>query len=247
MKGLKKLVGDEWYLVHSERIEMLWENLVALNRANSLLQEVRSFPFDDLWVDRSGFWRTVELSLFESCVTLIYRLVCDPDKKSITLEKFGKKVRQQVSQASEENGRLLKSQVKSLSFDHLRSEMCAKIGWQRQKKVAHLDEAEHIALASLRESSAIRDEVVKDLDNWVKSINELWDTLLQRPRSVEDTLSTQDVEQVRRLLDFWASESELLNLPESNPGIWKMKKPGLSDTQLEILNKYREKFGLPAV
>jgi hypothetical protein len=49
------------------------------------------------------------------------------------------------------------------------------------------------------------------------------------------------------LLDSVARNSPLLNMPEKYPDHWVVYRADLSHEEIEILNKYRLRFGLPKI
>jgi hypothetical protein len=56
--------------------------------------------------------------------------------------------------------------------------------------------------------------------------------------------SRSDIEE---LLDNVAEDSPVLNMPERDPDYWSLVSKGYSEQEVETLNRYRVKFGLPEV
>jgi hypothetical protein len=50
---------------------------------------------------------------------------------------------------------------------------------------------------------------------------------------------------IERILDSVARESSVLRLPETNPMAWPFSRQSWPPGRLEVLNRYRRKFGLP--
>ena len=52
---------------------------------------------------------------------------------------------------------------------------------------------------------------------------------------------------VELLLDSLARDSFFLRFPEEDPVFWSLYRKNLTERQIETLNQYRAKFGLPGV
>ena len=63
-------------------------------------------------------------------------------------------------------------------------------------------------------------------------------------RPLKNVDSRPDIE---RILDNIARNSELLNMPERQPNIWRHRYKFLTEEELEVINKYRLKFNLQPV
>ncbi len=131
-----------------------------------------------------------------------------------------------------------------------------KIKILRDKRFAHIDR-DYITNLTLEDRQIPR-EIFDKLEPICNFVNENFDALTiekirgktffeysningSHPPGME---KRSDIEMI---LDFIAESDALLNMPENEPDYWPYQRKNLSESDINILNEYREKFNLPKV
>ena len=106
-----------------------------------------------------------------------------------------------------------------------------------KKKVKHLNIEE---LEKLRDRlNSVLDTLSFDVEHMMLPLS--YSENVVRPKGV-DYLPDIEV-----LLDSIAKNSELLNMPERSPELWKCAKESFNEEGIKKFNNYRKKFNLPEV
>jgi hypothetical protein len=140
-------------------------------------------------------------------------------------------------------------QLAATRFDVETDRLLQKARDLRDRSIAHYLHGEQYRI---REEDAL---TFQDLQPLSAKINSLFDVLTFGARSPKIPLeyhpgvrppngpdSRTDIEW---LLDSFARESDLINLPETNPVPWAATRHGRSETWLKTFNSWRTKLGLP--
>lgn len=223
--------------------------LVDLNVNIFILDHVLSFPFH-LFPGPGGslfFWMVFE-NFFYASVLIITRVATDQGDDPFTLPRFKNKVRDLIKpeyQADFDN------RLRQARFDSNTRALLKKARNLRLERVAHTKQ--DIALNKTQgtkvvfgEIKALRDQLNSLLDalsfnvQYVK-LPPQYDPDVEHPRGTD---TRPDIEVI---LDSIAERSPLLRMPEKDPMSWRCQREHLSERDIQLLNKYRRKFGLPAV
>jgi len=224
------------------------QQLVPLNESIYYVEQILAFPFDLFSdFDLSAFFR-VTVDNYRTAILLgITRVAADSDSGSLTLPKFKNRLPKLIRPEFRDAFQVL---LREARWDRRTRKLVAKAGDIRNKTIAHLD-----ADASLRRSqvSGLSFDEVKDLRD---ALNDLLDTVFYKPFGVEAMMLTAQHHpnvthppgskpDIERLLDLIVDASDVLRMPEKVPESWQYYRVNLTSHQLERLNEYRRKFGLP--
>jgi len=234
---------------YKKGMEFFHLQLVHLNVNIFILDHVLSFPyylFTD--PDESLFFRMVFENFFYASLLIITRLAADQGPDLFTLPRFRNRIRDAVKP---EYRRQLDQSLRSARFSATTRSVLHRATKLRNERVAHV--LEEVALGQgegtrivYGELKSLRDQLNQLLD--ALSFNTYYMMLpLQYSPDVSHPGGTGRRPDIERVLDSVARESLLLNLPERNPVAWSSRKQKMPANDLEILNSYRVKFGLPRV
>jgi hypothetical protein len=241
-------IADEWFEIYERQKDVLYKQLISLNTNLFILEKIESFPFHlfaPIYDDRV-FWRITTNALVEASIMIIWRIVADKDSNKLTLRAFKNQVFQNLKDRIKPT---LGVALKQVNFEYRMAALERKVISVRHGYIAHLDSQSNLSpdpneLAAI--SLTLQDlktilEIARNLFDVLcfNSYHSLW--LWGYPESFREKQQT-DIDQ---LLDYVARSSDLLNLPEKDPSFWKAQLQELSSNDLNTLNQYRRKFGLP--
>ena len=238
--------GSEY---HKRGMEFFHLQLAALNSSHFVMDHVIAFPYH-LFVQArdSLFFRLVFNNFFAGSVLAITRLLTDQGRQFFTLPRFKNRVRASVKAAY---SREFDAYLRSLRFDPTTRTLMHKAEALRNTRLAHVLEE---AVFQATQQQALRFSDLKTLTSSVNSHLQglAFNTdLLMLPFQYSDRVqhppgsdSRPDIE---KLLDEIARHSRTLNLPETNPELWIMERRYTTEQDLELINRYREKFSLARV
>ena len=231
-------------------MDIIEKELRQLSGSIFVLRKIAEFPFH-LFIPRFSddpFWHIVSDSLFEAIVLRMYKVTIDNGKDSLTLLKLKKYVLSHLLQ--KEHRQAIKNDPRLHHFQDALKHIEEHLKPLRHKQFAHLDKtwsAEHnsnqLTLLDIEKPLRSMSQMFRLLSfDFQRPISwSLYDGRLRLP-SREDKRT--DIE---KLLDSVAKTSAMIDLPEKKPDRWKTIRRRMSATDLELLNKYREKFGMPIV
>ncbi len=246
----KDLIESSWYETYEDHVELIWEQLIRLNSSIFILENLLSFPFDLFLPGPRYFWNLVEEALFETCVMTIWRVAVDSSfEEGLTIRQLKNEILQHLN--SDENREEFKRLLRKVNFDQAIARVEPVIREIRHSYIAHFHLEKHVNPPP-EERVLLFSEVQKFRD----ALNSLFELLcfghgkatlpfeyhpdLRYPKANRFT----DIE---LLLDNVAQYSPLLNMPEQNPTQWVHTREKLKDQEIEMLNKYRVRFGLSRV
>lgn len=245
------LLEPSWIVTYEQSIEVLFQQLVRLNSSIFVLEKILAFRFDLFKPYPRLFWNLVESALFETCILIVWRVAIDSSDEGITLRQLKNEIFQHFRK--DEYKDWLARIVKSAGFERVVSNLEPKIIALRHDCVAHFNfganvnptpEQRRQRKLLFSELKKYRDAVNSFFDIFCFSRQRLLLPLGYHPDVVHPVDDRSDIEQ---LLDDLARDSVLLNLPEENPHHWAGFRNNLSEQDLQTVNKYRAKFGLPEV
>jgi len=234
---------------YNKGMERFSSELTSLNVDIFVLDHILSYPFH-LLPPPGGtlFFRFVLWNFFSASILTITRLAGDQDADFFTLPRFKNWLLTAIHREFVSDFR---SHLKSLRFDTNVQGFLRKAVAIRHTQIAHHlesglespNEGDRLNFSQLK---AIRD----GLDVLFAGLAFNTEYLLlpieyhpgvQHPKGVD---ARPDIE---RLLDLIARNSRVLDLAQNDPLAWAYERETLSESDLEILNAYRSKFGLPLV
>jgi len=245
------VIESSWLEEYEESIQRMWQELVLLNSNLYILDKLLSFPFD-LFVapDRRAFFRLVEINLFRSCIMIVWKLVADRGPDSLTLRRFKNEIREHI-RCKYSGG--FDAALKETKFDKQTAQLLQPIKALRNKRIAHLDKDFNLS-PEQREEMRVS---LSDLKVVRDALNQLFELLcfghqrvvlpIEYYPEVENPPGVDARSDIEEFLDNIARDSPLLNMPENEPQHWPYDRRSLSKDDLQRLNEYRRKFGLPEV
>jgi hypothetical protein len=242
-----EILEDTWLTSYEGNIEVMWQQLIRLNLSTRALKKLISFPFDLFETTPQHFWKLVVTALFETCVMTLWRVAVDTDENVLTLQKFKNQICRHVQ--DKKYCKLLKDSLKQRNLDTEIKLLNPKIEEIRHNFIAHLNILQHTAPAS---SKLFQEPLVfSEIEQYQKVVNEYFEVLCFKNfrallpwEYMSDEASNDEID---NLLINIARCSTLVNAPEKNPYLWPGIRDSLTDSHLEILNKYRSKSDLSLV
>jgi len=250
------LIESSWLKKYKQNIEALWWQLVRLNSSIFVLEKMFAFPFDLFQPPPPPrhFWNLTEIALFEACVMIVWRVAVDNSfGEGLTLQQLKNEIFQHLR---EENHRdQFRKALKEIGFESATSTFRPKIKEIRHNYIAHFNLGRRVnpTPEQIRQRTLLFSELKKCCD----TLNSFFDLLcFSHQRAVlpieyhPDVLHPAGVDRrsdVELLLDSLARDSFFLRFPEEDPDFWSLYRKNLTERQIETLNQYRAKFGLPGV
>jgi hypothetical protein len=251
MVSAKSVIEATWLDIYEHQREVLWWQLVTFNTNLFTLEKIETFPmrvFLPAYDDRI-FWQTIRRSLVEAIIVCAWRIIVDKDKRVLTLVKFRDNILQHISDLELKND--LEMRLVQVDFDNRVSVLHKKIDRARQTHVAHLNrEVQNTANKQGSETLSISLFELKEL---LKITGELFDVLCFDEHhdlwlwAYAENFREQHPADIDKLLDSIARNSYVLNLPEKEPHVIEQGLYQYTENELQVVNEYRRKFGLPEI
>jgi len=231
---------------YQKAIYFFWDKLTKLNINIFIIKKIFEFPFDIFCsLQNSIFFSTVIWNIYENSVLIITKLATDKGTDLHTLLHFKNWVREQIKEEYKSDFR---QKLRELKFDLGTKEIFEKAKDLRNYVLAHFNrnKLEQTPKLSLSELEKLNDK-----------LNSLFDVLtfsceydMFPPSYSENVILSNGVNHqtdIDALFDPIAKNSEILNMPERSPELWKELKESYNEDKIKIINKYRKKFNLPEI
>ena len=245
-KKPKDVIKPEYVEAYAALHKDICDRLTHLNTNITILETIQNFPFHHFYAPHENiFWTMVYWNFLHMSEVLLYTLVSDDGKDAHTLLKFKSTVLKHLLTES-----LKTAYHKKLSETKLSKQLKPirkKIAEIRNAVIAHrlLDEqgclrADKISGVSLSELRAVFEDVEKLFEACCfgsQYISNLY---------TGGTVGGKPVEKdIDNLLDLIVKDSYWLNEPECNKPFWPAIKQHTDPQEVDELNVWRRKFGLP--
>jgi len=239
---LKKSSLDEYRKI----IDFFEYELSKLNTDIFIVKKILEFPFVIFCSPKDTiFFSRVVWNFYENSVLTVIKLTTDQRGKLDTLFQFKNWVYQQVKKRYELD---FKNWMKKSKFDSNTKMILKKAEKVRNQIIAHFDKHPLLGMGKLKYLD------IKELEQLKNSLNSVLETLsfdveptkMLHP-SYNDPKGVGYRSDIEALLDSIAKNSEILNMPERSPELWKCQKESLDKEGEKIFNKYRKKFNLSEV
>lgn len=253
----KDMLAENWLEEYEQSIDALWVQIVRLNMLIYILEKINAFRFD-LFADlqQSHFWFLVESAFFESAIMTLWRTVIDNSyADGLTLQQLKNDMfeNQRIKTAADRQA--FRKILKDIDFEKTLQNFRPTVEEIRHNYIGHfnLDKHLHPTTEDIAARKLVFSELVhlKDMTNLFFRALCFGHTKMVLPIAYDETVkhpvgsdSRTDIE---RILDSLAKQSVLLNLPEKQPLRWKHRRERLSEENMEVINRYRRKFGMPTV
>lgn len=244
------LIHPDWLDTYKKEITALWWQLVRLDANLFILKKLAGFPFNLFQTVAEAFWKMVYDSLFETSIMIVWRVALDADRRTLTLQQLGHKIKQNLH---EEYSLQFEDLLRSGDFDTILSDLAPRLPELRHNRIAHFNRDWNVDLGpeqakqrglQLSELMAVRDELKSLFDLLCFGHRRSIHLIHYHPR-VRHPPGVDTRPDIERLLDRVAKESAWLNMPERQREVWPVSRKNLSPEELEVLTKYRVRFGLP--
>jgi hypothetical protein len=245
---LEQILKEESLVEYRRGLDFFWVQLTRLHTDVFILQKIREFPWEFFCAPRTPvfFYRAVHNALDISILQIV-KLVQDQGNDVFNLPKFKKKIL--LDYLRPEHERDLRAKLAECKFDEETRRLLQKAENLRDRQIAHFLQGDNF---QLRLDDFLS---LDDLKSLTKSITALFEVLSFGPRqrylpmeydpSIGHPDGTDTTPDIVRLLDQVARESPILNLPETNPIGWGVRRLSLPQDYINQLNTWRAKFGLP--
>jgi len=230
--------------------------LLSMNMYVLFMRKMADFPFSVLHSHPIlfGFWDVVFVSLFETSISIIYRVCFDTKKGQLTLVRFKETILKCFADAQARSE--FEQQCKETSFEISRDEYASQLRSLRHERIAHFNrdrvanaqtvvpEINRVSLSNIEE---IRD-AVNEYFRVLSLGHEFGMLLMQYLPEYSLFGEDQGVTDIDKLLDYVAEQSPVLRMPEDQPTFWPTyRQENLANDDVRVLNEWRQKFGLPPV
>jgi len=226
---------------YKQGMRLFYFELVNLNTNVYIMEKINEFPFK-LFCSPTNtiFFSTVIKNLYDVSILTITKLAADKAGDLSTLLQFKNQVIKSIKPEYRDELRELLKQTK---FDNGITSMLSIATAIRNSRIAHLkindifnDQIKRLKIENLK-------ELAETLNSLLQALSFNVEQLLVPLTYSEYAIQNSDIENI---LDSIARGSNILNLPETVPtDAWERQKKRMSLTEIEKLNMYRKKFGLP--
>jgi len=249
----KEVISPEYLKDYEDGMGFFYSELVTLNTNIFIINKIREFPFDVFCApDDKIFFSMVINNFFEYSIIIISRLIKDTSANSFTIRKFKNRIIKDYIKP--EYREAFKNRIKNSKFEHIMNDILDRIQDLRNKRIAHtiedyVKDTKNIGRINFKELEKLRDFINLFFENLSFNIEHMmvpvpYSDKVQHPK---DSDPRSDIE---KILDSIAKESAFLNAPEINskwPTVWKEIKKRMTERELNIFNKYREKLRFPKI
>lgn len=250
--SLEEVLVDEAAirLYTHEMDEVFYPQLIQLHNTLFILNKISEFPFFLLGYGVNPFFVLVTSNFIDTAILIINRLVNDKHHDFYSLRK-GFRDRQLYQLIKPQYRDAFRQRMREQRLDQRIEEGLKKVKILRDSNIAHLKrydkpledpaspEDVRLTLEELEELCQAITDLFNSLtfDKAYMFLYPSYNSMVQRPGSF-----TSDI---GRILDAIAQDSSLLHEPEDYPDLWQSRREKLTPRMLDMINKYREKFGLP--
>jgi hypothetical protein len=247
------ILTPSWHEEYESRISKLWWEFVTLNSQIYVMEELQKFPFDLLFPPPppNHFWTLIERSLLESSLMIIWRVVVDQGAKLLTINNLKDDILKNLRSKNFVDG--FTEILKSKNYDERLQSFKKQVEKIRNNYLAHLNREKLLNP---------NDQDIKDRGIKLNTLREFRDTLndflsilcfghgravlpLEYDPNIIPSKGMNRTTDVQEILVNMACRSSILLFPENNPFGWKAYKEKLSQENLDIINSWRKKCGLP--
>lgn len=118
-------------------VEMLWVELVQLNSNISIMREIAYPSNESNSQSYVGFSKTVFISLYQSSISIFWKIILDDNKKVLTINKLRDNFFR--SNIDDDDSRKMKENLKSINFKEKFDKYMPNLRNFRHECVAHLN------------------------------------------------------------------------------------------------------------
>lgn len=235
------MLDEEALAEYWEIRDLLYEYVLQLNANIYIVEKIFKFPFTLFDKRMPRFFSMVVNNFLNIAVLNIINLVGDAKSDFHTLTYFKNELHLRFLKPKYRTAFL--KHLKAIKFDKETTALLQKAKALRDGRLAHVKreyDADSTRL-SLEEIRVLRDEVNELFDGL--SFNEWSAKLPWNYYDDNSVLGARYPSDIEEILDSYARDSNLLNLPERQPAMWSLVQEELIDSDIDRLNDFRRKFG----
>jgi hypothetical protein len=243
------VINEAWLATYNEEMFPVTTQLTQLNCNLYNINKIANFPFTELGEITKDFWLLACAAMFETSVMIVWRLV-DPKKNVHSLmnlkNSIGKNFKNDALKAEFE------ALTQQAGFDTKIADIRKNIEVLRHNRFGHLQ----MKWIAEQEPLLIDEDnlPISDLEAMAGTLSKFFALLCfgenrslyllgYNPTVVRSGsgLYSSDIE---KILDLVAKDSRLVNAPEREPELWPYLKQQLEPSVLDLMSRFRRKFGL---
>jgi len=224
----------------------IWRRLIHVDANLQILETIVRYPLRHLYAPQNNiFWPMVFWNFVHISVVLLHSLVSDQTKGAHTLPKFRNSVLNHLRTDSLKSA--YRKRLSQTKLDNQLDIIRKKIASMRHQVVAHRILDAHGSLIAPRLGGVSVPELRKVFED-IKRLFQAccfgseYFTSLYPPKAPEHKPPEKDIEKILNLI---IKNSYWLNQPERRAPFWDIQKRYRTLADIEELNLWRKKFGLP--
>ena len=232
-------------------LNRIWEQLFLLNSNLFILQKIHEFPEPLFFLDPSkqDFFALVQINFVQYSMMIVSKLTIDNDADCLTFTKFSNWIRSNIK--SEYLYAFNEAMKKTNVVKRRNRYSLNKIKEARDNFLAHLliDQNMHPKIAEIQIA-------VEEILSICEYLNEQFSVLcfneehgllpIEYAPNVQHPIGSDARSDIEYYLDLIVQNSDFFRMPDESP-YWNMVKTKYSKELIDILNKYRRKFGKPEI
>ncbi len=243
----EEVLQPEYVGIYKEHHQDIYTRMIRLNTSINILEKLFAFPFYlFISIKDMQFWYFVIANFQDISLLLFCGLITDKGSDVFTLKKFKGEILKNIKDEylfdfknclNRFDDNFLVISRKAINF---RNQFIAhRLLEKGTNKLTKYDEVVNISELRL---------LFQQTDNLFQlcSFGSGYGTVMLD--FMHATIGGVPVQShLDDIFDLIAKNSHFINQPEENPGYWNYSRDKMDPEQLEILNKYRRKFGMPEV
>ena len=231
---------------YDKMVVVIWDELVILRSNFIIIEKIVKFPFSTFGLNdsnSSSFWSNVFVALFENCINKIWNLVYDKPEKYLTLITLREAIRERL--IKEEFKEAFNEEISSIKFESKIEDIKKKINGLRHNIISHLQPKFNLNRGVSYNEFAVN---LSEFEQIILTADNLFQVLCFHSKGtlLVDFLRSQNgvnYSDVEGIFDSVVKNSDVYKMPDEQPDFWPSYRESLSRTDIEIINKYRKKFG----
>lgn len=231
---------------YDKMVIVVWDEIVILRSNFIIIEKIVKFPFSTFGLNdsnSSSFWSNVFVALFESCINKIWNLVYDRPGQYLTLITLREAIRERF--IKEDFKEAFNQKISSIKFESKIKELEKKIIGLRHNIISHLQPKFNLNRGSQYNRYAVN---LTELEQIILTADQLFQVLCFHSKGtlLVDFLRSQNgvnYSDVDGIFESVVKNSDVYKMPDEQSGFWPSYKENLSETAIDIINKYRKKFG----
>lgn len=238
----EEVIRPEYVQQYKSLHENIWHRLVHINTSIQILEALNDFPFHNIDASQNKvFWPMVHWNFLYTSIVMLHAIINDQTSDPLTLVHFKNKLSHEwILPAEQANFR---GKLKSCKFSKEVNSIKERITTMRHKVIAHVPFGPPV--------SKVPGVSVPELRQFYTSAHRLFEaccfgskfrTSLYIPDHKDEHPQTEDIDEILKLIlknSFW------INKPECRADFWPDIRRQMSKEEIDELNLWRRKLGMP--